>query len=78
MGGVRVIPNKPDPSYVWELLRADTGELFLHFNVCGGLIFLVRRHLFCLCLVVFAPIPPVIYLNYRAYHGGSQICALIF
>lgn len=37
MGGLRVIPNKPDPSYVWELLRADTGELFLHFNVSRGL-----------------------------------------
>ena len=33
MGGLDVIPNTPDPSYVWEILNADTGELFLHFDV---------------------------------------------
>lgn len=33
MGGLKVFPNKPDPSYVWEMLYADTGELFLHFDV---------------------------------------------
>lgn len=33
MGGLKVIPNRPGPSYVWEMLHADTGELYLHFDV---------------------------------------------
>lgn len=33
MGGLRVIPNVPDPSYRWEMVHADTGELFIHFDV---------------------------------------------
>ncbi|CAM9420134.1 unnamed protein product [Ascophyllum nodosum] len=32
MGGLEVIPNKPDPSYQWEMLYADTGKLYMHFN----------------------------------------------
>ena len=33
MGALEVFPNRPDPSYVWEMLQADTGELFMHFDV---------------------------------------------
>ena len=33
MGGLKVIPNRPDPSYQWEMLHADTGKLYMHFNV---------------------------------------------
>ncbi|CAM9420565.1 unnamed protein product [Ascophyllum nodosum] len=32
MGGLIVIPNRPDPSYQWEMLHADTGKLYMHFN----------------------------------------------
>ena len=32
-----VFPRKPDPAYVWELLHADTGDLFLHFDVSEGM-----------------------------------------
>ncbi|CAM9779816.1 unnamed protein product [Ascophyllum nodosum] len=32
MGGLRVHPNRPAPSYIWEMLYADTGTLFLHFD----------------------------------------------
>lgn len=37
MGGLKVFPRLPDPSYVWELLHAETGELFLHFDVSDAL-----------------------------------------
>lgn len=33
MGGLVVYPHRPAPSYVWEMLHVDTGELFLHFDV---------------------------------------------
>ena len=33
MGGLVVDPHDPAPNYVWEMLYADTGELFLHFDV---------------------------------------------
>ena len=33
MGGLVVIPKKPDPSYIWELINVETNELYLHFNV---------------------------------------------
>lgn len=43
MGGLRVIPNVPDPSYRWEMVHADTGELFIHFDVSfnGNVSFMV-------------------------------------
>lgn len=35
MGGLVVFPHHPAPSYVWEMLHAYTGELFMHFDVRG-------------------------------------------
>lgn len=33
MGGLTVNQNVPAPWYDFEMLKADTGELFLHFKV---------------------------------------------
>lgn len=33
MGGLKVIPSKPDAKYIWEMLHKDTGKLFMHFHV---------------------------------------------
>lgn len=38
MGGLQVIPNDPDPSYRWEMVDADSGELFIHFDVSTGML----------------------------------------
>ncbi|CAM9551407.1 unnamed protein product, partial [Ascophyllum nodosum] len=32
MGGLRVVSGVPAPRYEWEMLYADTGKLFMHFN----------------------------------------------
>lgn len=37
MGGLKVIPRLPDPSYIWEMLHADTGNVFLHFDVSDAI-----------------------------------------
>lgn len=33
MGGLRVYPNKPDASYEFELIEAETLKLSMHFKV---------------------------------------------
>lgn len=74
MGGLVVIPNKPDPSYIWEMLHADTGELFLRFDV--------SRRPPC-WFVVFASVysdwtdergatEKLLQTYYQSYEGGMQ------
>ena len=31
-----MFPRLPDPAYMWELHYADTGDLYLHFDVSAG------------------------------------------
>ena len=33
MGGLKAVFGIPAPKYEWEMLYADTGELFMHFDV---------------------------------------------
>ena len=36
MGGLTERHGVPAPKYEWEMLYADTGELFMHFTVKRG------------------------------------------
>ena len=33
MGGLKAVFGIPAPKYEWQMLYADTGKLFMHFNV---------------------------------------------
>lgn len=45
MGGLKVIPRLPDPSYIWEMLHVDTGKVFLHFDVSGAIYLWAEAHI---------------------------------